>query len=96
MIWFLLALVIALPVLLGLIPGMDAAGARRLVFRSAIAGGFVGLLLSVFLLIASPSFRMGATLALPLLWGAVIGTGIGLIGVAVRRFILRGPSGPPV
>ena len=94
MIWFGVALVLALPVLLGLIPGMDAAGARKLVLRSASAGGFVGVLAGVFLDIMTRA-PVGAILT-PVVWGTLVGAGIGLVGVAVRRFILRGPGGPTV
>jgi hypothetical protein len=87
MLWIILALILALPVLLGLVPGTDAPGAQRLVLRCCIAGGFVGLLASGFLILASPNLPLGATLALPVLRGVVMGAGIGLFGIVVRRFV---------
>jgi hypothetical protein len=87
MLWIVLALILALPVLLGLVPGTDATGAQRLVLRCSLAGGAVGLLASGLLVIASPHIPLGANLAFPVLWGAIIGAGIGLLGIVVRRFV---------
>jgi len=87
MLW-ILVLILALPVLLGLVPGTDAIGARRLVIRCALAGGAVGLLASGFLAFALDSIPPGATLALPVIQGTLIGAGIGLLGLVVRRFLI--------
>jgi hypothetical protein len=87
MLWIILALLLALPVLLGLVPGSDATGAQRLVVRCCIAGGFVGLLGGAFILVASPNSRFAAALILPGLQGLLIGAGIGLFSVVIRRFL---------
>ena len=87
MLWFLLALLLAVPVLLGLVPGTDAIAARRLLLRCCIAGAAVGLLASVYLVVAYPHMSRGASVALPVLQGAFAGAGVGLLGLVVRRFL---------
>jgi hypothetical protein len=87
MLW-ILVLILALPVLLGLVPGTDATDARRLVIRCSLAGGAVGLLSSALLVFVSAPVPLGATLALPAVWGAFMGAGIGLLGIVVRRFLI--------
>jgi hypothetical protein len=87
MLWILI-LILALPVLLGLVPGTDATDARRLVLRCSLAGGAVGLLASGFLAFALEPIPLGATLALPVVQGALMGAGIGLLGLVIRRFLI--------
>jgi hypothetical protein len=88
MLWIILALILALPVLLGLVLGTDAPGAQRLVLRCCIAGGFVGLLASGFLILASPNLPLGATLALPVLPRG--GHGCGYRAIRHRSTSFRG------
>jgi hypothetical protein len=86
MLWFLFALVLALPVLLGLVPGTDAAAARRVVLRCTLAGLSLGLLAAAWLVVGAaeaPSPR--DHLLPPVVCGALAGAGIGLLGVAIRR-----------
>jgi hypothetical protein len=85
MIWLLLAL----PVLLGLVRGADAAAARTLVLRCAAAGAVVGAILGVLLVTGTSHIPLGRGFVLPSLWGTIFGAFLGLVGVVVHRVRAR-------
>ena len=87
MLFFLLAALLAVPVLLGLVPAADSTAARRRLIRCALAGLMLGLLASAFILIGTRNVSSGWTLLLPPLWGALFGVGLGIAGALLQRVV---------
>lgn len=87
MLLLILIVLLALPVLLGVVPGLDARTAVRHVARCAAAGVIVGAVL-VMLLGAGEAPMPGPAAAMPwLVGGALAGTVLGLMSIALRRLL---------
>ena len=87
MLYFLLAALLAAPVLLGLVPAADSTAARRRLIWCALAGLVLGLLASVVILIGADDVPFGLTMLLPPLWGALLGVGLGIAGALLQRVV---------
>jgi len=89
MLWIILLLILALPVLLGMLPGSNSEHARRLLLRCIGAGALAGVLLALMLLLASAHVPFGTNLLFPVIGGAAAGAMLGLLLLVGHRVRLR-------
>jgi hypothetical protein len=89
LLWLLLALLASLPVLLGLVPGVDARAARTVLLRCTLAGLVAGTIVGVLPLIYAPRVALGGVFLMFALTGAAIGAGVGLVLLVLRRLLVR-------